>query len=118
MPAVCVRVKRDLLIWQKRPTYMAKEAYLHGKRGLLIWQKRPTNSSFTACQVLEFLSVRINASVRGKRGLLVWQKRPTYMAKEAYKLLLFACHVRESLAENSIASVCAKTRLGKEFLYM
>ena len=40
------------------------------------------------------------------------------MSKEAYKLLLFACHVRESFAENSIASVCAKTRLGKEFLYM
>ena len=29
-------VKRDLLIWQKRPTYMAKETYLYGKRGLQI----------------------------------------------------------------------------------
>jgi hypothetical protein len=34
--------KRDLHIWQKRPTYMAKEAYIYGKRGLHIWQKRPT----------------------------------------------------------------------------
>ena len=34
--------KRDLLEWQKRPTYMAKETYLNGKRDLLIWQKRPT----------------------------------------------------------------------------
>jgi len=23
--------KRDLLLWQKRPTYMAKETYLYGK---------------------------------------------------------------------------------------
>ena len=27
---------------EKRPIYMAKEAYIHGKRGLLTWQKRPT----------------------------------------------------------------------------
>ena len=31
---LCIIVKRGLLIWQKRPIYMAKEAYLHGKRGL------------------------------------------------------------------------------------
>jgi len=48
--------KRDLLIWQKRPTYMAKETYLYGKETYLY----------------------------GKRDLLIWQKRPTYMAKETY----------------------------------
>jgi len=26
----------------KRPTYMAKETYIHGKRDLHTWQKRPT----------------------------------------------------------------------------
>jgi len=31
--------KRGLLTWQKRPTYMAKEAYL-----ILTWQKRPKNT--------------------------------------------------------------------------
>ena len=34
--------KRDLLMWQKGPTYVAKEIYLCGKRDLLMWQKRPT----------------------------------------------------------------------------
>jgi hypothetical protein len=29
VPQVC------LFIWQKRPIYMAKEAYLYGKKGLL-----------------------------------------------------------------------------------
>jgi len=27
MPEVCVRVERDLFIWQKRPIHMAKETY-------------------------------------------------------------------------------------------
>jgi hypothetical protein len=35
--------KRDLHIWQKRPTHMAKETYSYGKRDLLIRQKRPTH---------------------------------------------------------------------------
>jgi len=52
--------KRDLLICQKRPTYLAKETYLYGKRDLLIWQKRPT-----------YLA---------KETYL----RPTYLAKETY----------------------------------
>ena len=30
---------------QKRPIYMAKEAYLYGKRGLFTWQKRPIEIS-------------------------------------------------------------------------
>jgi hypothetical protein len=38
---VCVSVKRDLFIWQKRPIYMTKEAYAYGKRDLFIRQKRP-----------------------------------------------------------------------------
>ena len=36
--------KRDLLIWQKRPVHMAKEACSYGKRGLFMWQKRPTDA--------------------------------------------------------------------------
>ena len=36
-----VNGKRDLLIWQKRPMYMAKETYVYGKTDLRIWQKRP-----------------------------------------------------------------------------
>ena len=48
--------KRDLFTWQKRPFYMAKDAFLHGKRDLL----------------------------HGKRDLFTWQKRPIYMAKETY----------------------------------
>ena len=32
--------KRDLHIWQKRPTYMTKETYIYDKRDLHIWQKR------------------------------------------------------------------------------
>jgi len=32
----------NLPIWQKRPTYMAKETCLYSKRDLPIWQKRPT----------------------------------------------------------------------------
>jgi len=35
IPEVCVCVRRGLFIWQKRPIYTAKEAYLHGKTGLL-----------------------------------------------------------------------------------
>ena len=36
---VCQRIrafKRDLFIWQKRPTHMAKETYSYGKRDLFI----------------------------------------------------------------------------------
>ena len=39
----CLCGKRDLHIWQKRPTYVAEETYIYGKRGLHMWQKRPTN---------------------------------------------------------------------------
>jgi predicted metal-binding protein len=35
------KIKRDLLLWQKRPIIMAKETYYYGKRDLLLWQKRP-----------------------------------------------------------------------------
>ena len=63
-------VKRDLPIWQKRPTHMTKETYSyvkkkcdqHNRAGRMrgwqphIWQKRP----------------------------IIWQKRPTHMAKETY----------------------------------
>ena len=31
---VCLRVKRDLFVWQKRPICMAKETYSYGKRDL------------------------------------------------------------------------------------
>jgi len=34
--------KRDLHIWQKRPTYLTKETYIFDKRGPHIRQKRPT----------------------------------------------------------------------------
>jgi len=34
--------KRDLHIWQKRPTYMTKETYIYGKRDCHIWPKSPT----------------------------------------------------------------------------
>ena len=63
--------KRDLHIWQKRPTHMAKETYTYGKRDLLIWQKRP---SHMANETYSY----------GKRDLLIWQKRPTHTAKAAY----------------------------------
>jgi hypothetical protein len=33
--------QRATSVWQKRPIYMPKEAYLYGKRGLFIRQKRP-----------------------------------------------------------------------------
>eukprot|EP00802_Teleaulax_amphioxeia_P034693 Tamp_41593.p1 GENE.Tamp_41593~~Tamp_41593.p1 ORF type:complete len:134 (-),score=2.30 Tamp_41593:21-422(-) len=32
--------KRDLHVWQKRPTCVAKETYMCGKRDLKLWQKR------------------------------------------------------------------------------
>ena len=37
---VCNNTKS--LIRQERPTYMAKETYIHAKRDLFTWQKRPT----------------------------------------------------------------------------
>jgi len=52
--------KRDLLIWQKRPTYMAKETYLYGKRDLLIWQKRPIYMALISI----FYSKRTHSIVR------------------------------------------------------
>ena len=67
--SICI--KRDLRMWQKRPTYVAKETYVCGKRDLRMWQKRPTY-------------VAKEAYVCGKRDLRMWQKRPTYVAKEAY----------------------------------
>ena len=33
--------EKALCVWQKRPTFMAKETYLYGKRALLIWQNIP-----------------------------------------------------------------------------
>ena len=42
---------------QKRPIYMAKEAYLYGKRGLFTWQKRP-------------IYMAKEAYLHGERGLL------------------------------------------------
>jgi hypothetical protein len=50
---------------EKRPIYMAKEAYLYEKKGLFIWQKRLT-------------CMKKKAYLYGKRGLLVWKKRPIY----------------------------------------
>ena len=46
---VCVRVKRGLFTWQKRPICMANEAYSHGKRGLFIWQTMPIYMAKEAC---------------------------------------------------------------------
>jgi len=39
---------------QKRPTHMAKEAYLHGKRGLFTWQKRPIPISIPHAHMRQF----------------------------------------------------------------
>jgi len=61
-PAVCVCVKRDLHVRQKRPTYTAKETYIYGKRDLDIWQKRPR------CTAKE-------TYVYGKRDLLMTHAR-------------------------------------------
>ena len=40
----CARPHARMRTCQKRPTYMAKETYLYGKRDLPIWQKRPTST--------------------------------------------------------------------------
>ena len=79
---VCVRVKRDLLIWQKRPTHLAKETYPYGKRDLPIWQ-----NGKRALHTLAYHTIPLY----GKRDLLIWQKGPphtglTYlcMAKDTY----------------------------------
>ena len=74
IPEVCVSVKRDLFLWQKRPMDMAKETYFYGKRDLFIWPKRPTQMSIP--------EVRVCVSVKrglpyGERDLLYAQKRPT-----------------------------------------
>jgi hypothetical protein len=72
--AVCkaqVRVKRDLLQCQKRPTTVSKETYYSVKRDLLQCQKRPTTVSKET-----YYSV--------KRDLLQCQKRPTTVSKETY----------------------------------
>jgi hypothetical protein len=54
IPEVCVSVKRDLFVWQKRPIEMisisevcvrVKRGLPYGKRDLLHAQKRPTNTS-------------------------------------------------------------------------
>ena len=55
-------LKRHLLVWQKRPTYMEKETYVYDKRDLRIWQKSPTYMAKETC-------------VYGKRDLRIWQKR-------------------------------------------
>ena len=51
-------IKRDLCSWQKRPAYMAKETYVHGKR------------------------VHVTEECIVQRDLRAWQKRPAYTAKE------------------------------------
>ena len=72
IPEVCVRVKRDLLVWQKRPTnayaylrhaqvsketcYMAKETCLCGNRGLLIVANLITGP--TACGAVGVTAAR------------------------------------------------------------
>ena len=70
--------KRDLLTWQKRPTYMAKETYLPGKRDLLTWQKRPNYMSQVPCKLLT------KATLKSARVTKECQKRPEYLAKETY----------------------------------
>ena len=56
--------KRDLIVWQKRPIYVAKETYLCGKRDLLL-----------------MVHVRLFSGVD---IIHMWQKRPIYVAKETY----------------------------------
>jgi len=41
------------IFWQKRPMYMAKEAYAHGKRGVCTWQKRPLHMAKDALYVAQ-----------------------------------------------------------------
>ena len=58
--------KRDLLTWQKRPTYLAKK-----ERPTYLAKERPT---YLAKETY----------VPSKRDPLTSQKRPTYLAKETY----------------------------------
>ena len=63
--------KRDLHLWQKRPTYMTKETYTYDKRDQYKWQKRPTHmtkETFTD----------------ENRDQHKWKKLPTHMTKETY----------------------------------
>ena len=65
---------------------MAKETYSYGKRDLFIWQKRPTRD-YVAKKDLPASPPRrliLRRVSYGKRDLLIWQKRPTHMAKETY----------------------------------
>ena len=88
----CVRTKRDLFKWQKRPTIYAKKTclytaipevcvsvkrdLLYGKRDLFIWQKRPTN--LLAYLYLSLLESGECASLRKcQKRPIIWQKRPT-----------------------------------------
>ena len=60
-------VKRDLHLWQKRPTPTSKEAYSYGKRDLLLRQKRPStvfaSQCYVLCHDLEWLGVVTTASM-------------------------------------------------------
>jgi hypothetical protein len=68
-----------------RPTYTAKEAYIHSKRGLYTQQKRPSapqkRPTYTAKEAYTHSK---RGLVHSKRGLYTPQKRPTHTAKEAY----------------------------------
>ena len=92
----CLYGKRDLLVWQKRPTYIGtvcavpclrctKETYLYckrdllvlPKRDLLVWQKRPAYIGIVC--IVPCLRCTKETCVYGKRDLCTRRERPAYM---------------------------------------
>ena len=95
------RDKRDLHIWQKKPTYVAHICkspwglqlqiglwHVYDKRDLHIWQKRLTCMAQERTHMREYSRIttadKSVACIYDKRDLHIWQKRLTCMAKESY----------------------------------
>ena len=91
-PARAARVKRDLFIWQKRPTHMSKETYSYVKSDLIIWQKRPHHMAKEA-----YLQVSKEAISYVKRDLIP----PRTPGSQALRLCL-----APSVLASDLASRC------------